>query len=295
MHQWVHDCIIIFFFNDTATTEIYTLHIVGSVRCVQETVSTQSTWVFNFISNLYFKRKSFIVYKCYKVVGKCAIQSVFFCFFHFYTTLGLFFVKINTGIHSRAFTESYPYTHFTTTYKWLFARYYAYKPSIFINYLFSLNHFIQFIFELITGKYLQLFAVRLVTQQSCLKPFNQSQSLIFNIFPRQNMNKCYFLYTYVWKTFLKILLFHFIQSLSISTSSISISSISLYSNGSLRSSLLHSIFQTLLLTSSPSLFLSHVLCVDTPVSYTHLTLPTICSVQISVVAVSLKKKIIMQS
>eukprot|EP00825_Cyclidium_porcatum_P031647 TRINITY_DN3354_c0_g1_i1.p6 TRINITY_DN3354_c0_g1~~TRINITY_DN3354_c0_g1_i1.p6 ORF type:complete len:102 (+),score=28.97 TRINITY_DN3354_c0_g1_i1:89-394(+) len=33
-----------FFFNDTATTEIYTLHIVGSVRCVQETVSTQSTW-----------------------------------------------------------------------------------------------------------------------------------------------------------------------------------------------------------------------------------------------------------
>eukprot|EP00825_Cyclidium_porcatum_P024283 TRINITY_DN26761_c0_g1_i1.p1 TRINITY_DN26761_c0_g1~~TRINITY_DN26761_c0_g1_i1.p1 ORF type:complete len:223 (-),score=12.22 TRINITY_DN26761_c0_g1_i1:333-1001(-) len=33
-----------FFFKDTATTEIYTLHIVGSVRCVQETVSTQSTW-----------------------------------------------------------------------------------------------------------------------------------------------------------------------------------------------------------------------------------------------------------
>eukprot|EP00825_Cyclidium_porcatum_P046092 TRINITY_DN7168_c0_g1_i3.p2 TRINITY_DN7168_c0_g1~~TRINITY_DN7168_c0_g1_i3.p2 ORF type:complete len:108 (-),score=17.51 TRINITY_DN7168_c0_g1_i3:598-921(-) len=28
---------IFFFFNDTATTEIYTLHIVGSVRCVQET------------------------------------------------------------------------------------------------------------------------------------------------------------------------------------------------------------------------------------------------------------------
>eukprot|EP00831_Metopus_contortus_P074923 TRINITY_DN68499_c0_g1_i1.p2 TRINITY_DN68499_c0_g1~~TRINITY_DN68499_c0_g1_i1.p2 ORF type:complete len:127 (+),score=30.20 TRINITY_DN68499_c0_g1_i1:98-478(+) len=34
-----------FFFNDTATTEIYTRSIVGSVRCVQETVSTQSTWV----------------------------------------------------------------------------------------------------------------------------------------------------------------------------------------------------------------------------------------------------------
>eukprot|EP00825_Cyclidium_porcatum_P003827 TRINITY_DN11775_c0_g1_i2.p1 TRINITY_DN11775_c0_g1~~TRINITY_DN11775_c0_g1_i2.p1 ORF type:complete len:339 (+),score=56.06 TRINITY_DN11775_c0_g1_i2:53-1069(+) len=28
---------VICFFNDTATTEIYTLHIVGSVRCVQET------------------------------------------------------------------------------------------------------------------------------------------------------------------------------------------------------------------------------------------------------------------
>eukprot|EP00831_Metopus_contortus_P009838 TRINITY_DN13798_c0_g1_i1.p2 TRINITY_DN13798_c0_g1~~TRINITY_DN13798_c0_g1_i1.p2 ORF type:complete len:118 (-),score=34.66 TRINITY_DN13798_c0_g1_i1:34-387(-) len=30
---------IFFFFNDTATTEIYTRSIVGSVRCVQETVS----------------------------------------------------------------------------------------------------------------------------------------------------------------------------------------------------------------------------------------------------------------
>eukprot|EP00825_Cyclidium_porcatum_P014488 TRINITY_DN17786_c0_g1_i1.p2 TRINITY_DN17786_c0_g1~~TRINITY_DN17786_c0_g1_i1.p2 ORF type:complete len:128 (+),score=17.37 TRINITY_DN17786_c0_g1_i1:7-390(+) len=29
--------VLIFFFNDTETTEIYTLHIVGSVRCVQET------------------------------------------------------------------------------------------------------------------------------------------------------------------------------------------------------------------------------------------------------------------
>eukprot|EP00825_Cyclidium_porcatum_P052024 TRINITY_DN9734_c0_g1_i1.p2 TRINITY_DN9734_c0_g1~~TRINITY_DN9734_c0_g1_i1.p2 ORF type:complete len:228 (+),score=18.24 TRINITY_DN9734_c0_g1_i1:63-746(+) len=28
---------LFFFFKDTATTEIYTLHIVGSVRCVQET------------------------------------------------------------------------------------------------------------------------------------------------------------------------------------------------------------------------------------------------------------------
>eukprot|EP00825_Cyclidium_porcatum_P044321 TRINITY_DN6480_c0_g1_i2.p2 TRINITY_DN6480_c0_g1~~TRINITY_DN6480_c0_g1_i2.p2 ORF type:complete len:100 (-),score=29.83 TRINITY_DN6480_c0_g1_i2:123-422(-) len=36
--------------------------------------------------------------------------------------------------------------------------------------------------------------------------------------------------------------------------------------------------------------ISELVCVTTPVSYTHLTLPTICSVQISVVAVSLKKK-----
>eukprot|EP00831_Metopus_contortus_P021739 TRINITY_DN19785_c0_g1_i2.p2 TRINITY_DN19785_c0_g1~~TRINITY_DN19785_c0_g1_i2.p2 ORF type:complete len:103 (+),score=16.78 TRINITY_DN19785_c0_g1_i2:34-342(+) len=31
--------VYIFFFNDTATTEIYTRSIVGSVRCVQETVN----------------------------------------------------------------------------------------------------------------------------------------------------------------------------------------------------------------------------------------------------------------
>eukprot|EP00825_Cyclidium_porcatum_P039004 TRINITY_DN4635_c0_g1_i1.p2 TRINITY_DN4635_c0_g1~~TRINITY_DN4635_c0_g1_i1.p2 ORF type:complete len:118 (-),score=19.02 TRINITY_DN4635_c0_g1_i1:1-354(-) len=33
----VSSVILFFFFKDTATTEIYTLHIVGSVRCVQET------------------------------------------------------------------------------------------------------------------------------------------------------------------------------------------------------------------------------------------------------------------
>eukprot|EP00831_Metopus_contortus_P071948 TRINITY_DN656_c0_g1_i4.p1 TRINITY_DN656_c0_g1~~TRINITY_DN656_c0_g1_i4.p1 ORF type:complete len:118 (+),score=30.99 TRINITY_DN656_c0_g1_i4:74-427(+) len=32
-------CVFFFFFNDTATTEIYTRSIVGSVRCVQETGS----------------------------------------------------------------------------------------------------------------------------------------------------------------------------------------------------------------------------------------------------------------
>eukprot|EP00828_Plagiopyla_frontata_P028536 TRINITY_DN368_c0_g2_i3.p1 TRINITY_DN368_c0_g2~~TRINITY_DN368_c0_g2_i3.p1 ORF type:complete len:180 (+),score=40.08 TRINITY_DN368_c0_g2_i3:3-542(+) len=55
-HQYVHiavtDCVLLnhfsmrsdqcifFFFNDTATTEIYTILFVGSVRCVQET----GTW-----------------------------------------------------------------------------------------------------------------------------------------------------------------------------------------------------------------------------------------------------------
>eukprot|EP00825_Cyclidium_porcatum_P029149 TRINITY_DN311_c0_g1_i4.p2 TRINITY_DN311_c0_g1~~TRINITY_DN311_c0_g1_i4.p2 ORF type:complete len:115 (+),score=10.21 TRINITY_DN311_c0_g1_i4:57-401(+) len=38
----ISDVFFFFFFNDTATTEIYTLHIVGSVRCVQETVIKQS-------------------------------------------------------------------------------------------------------------------------------------------------------------------------------------------------------------------------------------------------------------
>eukprot|EP00831_Metopus_contortus_P072907 TRINITY_DN66496_c0_g1_i1.p1 TRINITY_DN66496_c0_g1~~TRINITY_DN66496_c0_g1_i1.p1 ORF type:complete len:421 (+),score=66.86 TRINITY_DN66496_c0_g1_i1:78-1340(+) len=37
---------IFFFFNDTATTEIYTRSIVGSVRCVQETVTS------HFVANL---------------------------------------------------------------------------------------------------------------------------------------------------------------------------------------------------------------------------------------------------
>eukprot|EP00825_Cyclidium_porcatum_P026082 TRINITY_DN28160_c0_g1_i1.p1 TRINITY_DN28160_c0_g1~~TRINITY_DN28160_c0_g1_i1.p1 ORF type:complete len:198 (-),score=12.58 TRINITY_DN28160_c0_g1_i1:180-773(-) len=46
---------LFFFFNDTATTEIYTLHIVGSVRCVQETGtpptlgSTLLRWLFLII------------------------------------------------------------------------------------------------------------------------------------------------------------------------------------------------------------------------------------------------------
>eukprot|EP00831_Metopus_contortus_P014187 TRINITY_DN1585_c0_g1_i1.p2 TRINITY_DN1585_c0_g1~~TRINITY_DN1585_c0_g1_i1.p2 ORF type:complete len:134 (+),score=10.36 TRINITY_DN1585_c0_g1_i1:3-404(+) len=41
-----------FFFNDTATTEIYTRSIVGSVRCVQETV------IFVFLIYFFFWRES---------------------------------------------------------------------------------------------------------------------------------------------------------------------------------------------------------------------------------------------
>eukprot|EP00825_Cyclidium_porcatum_P014638 TRINITY_DN17920_c0_g1_i2.p1 TRINITY_DN17920_c0_g1~~TRINITY_DN17920_c0_g1_i2.p1 ORF type:complete len:166 (-),score=43.81 TRINITY_DN17920_c0_g1_i2:8-505(-) len=40
--NWQFYFLFFFFFNDTATTEIYTLHIVGSVRCVQETASEQT-------------------------------------------------------------------------------------------------------------------------------------------------------------------------------------------------------------------------------------------------------------
>jgi len=35
-HAYVYATLIVFFFNDTATTEIYTEKIVGSVRCVEE-------------------------------------------------------------------------------------------------------------------------------------------------------------------------------------------------------------------------------------------------------------------
>eukprot|EP00828_Plagiopyla_frontata_P011205 TRINITY_DN16171_c0_g1_i1.p3 TRINITY_DN16171_c0_g1~~TRINITY_DN16171_c0_g1_i1.p3 ORF type:complete len:113 (-),score=33.28 TRINITY_DN16171_c0_g1_i1:22-360(-) len=35
-------CLFIFFFNDTAPTEIYTILFVGSVRCVQETAEFQA-------------------------------------------------------------------------------------------------------------------------------------------------------------------------------------------------------------------------------------------------------------
>eukprot|EP00825_Cyclidium_porcatum_P034508 TRINITY_DN36298_c0_g1_i1.p1 TRINITY_DN36298_c0_g1~~TRINITY_DN36298_c0_g1_i1.p1 ORF type:complete len:219 (-),score=28.02 TRINITY_DN36298_c0_g1_i1:47-703(-) len=45
-----------FFFNDTATTEIYTLHIVGSVRCVQETEEQQ----LQLIKKLQLKNSTFI-------------------------------------------------------------------------------------------------------------------------------------------------------------------------------------------------------------------------------------------
>ena len=37
-------CGLIFFFNDTATTEIYTRSLVGSVRCVEETESGPGTF-----------------------------------------------------------------------------------------------------------------------------------------------------------------------------------------------------------------------------------------------------------
>ncbi len=43
-----------FFFNDTATTEIYTRRIVGSVRCVKETTCTHSNEI-NWRKKMSFK------------------------------------------------------------------------------------------------------------------------------------------------------------------------------------------------------------------------------------------------
>eukprot|EP00825_Cyclidium_porcatum_P044801 TRINITY_DN6657_c0_g3_i3.p3 TRINITY_DN6657_c0_g3~~TRINITY_DN6657_c0_g3_i3.p3 ORF type:complete len:121 (+),score=13.19 TRINITY_DN6657_c0_g3_i3:72-434(+) len=52
----------VFFFNDTATTEIYTLHIVGSVRCVQETVPTLFSFRWFFVSCIFFFLFRFLSY-----------------------------------------------------------------------------------------------------------------------------------------------------------------------------------------------------------------------------------------
>eukprot|EP00825_Cyclidium_porcatum_P041743 TRINITY_DN5547_c0_g1_i1.p2 TRINITY_DN5547_c0_g1~~TRINITY_DN5547_c0_g1_i1.p2 ORF type:complete len:127 (+),score=28.49 TRINITY_DN5547_c0_g1_i1:61-441(+) len=49
--QFVSIFFFFFFFNDTATTEIYTLHIVGSVRCVQETDAEYRGWLRLFNKN----------------------------------------------------------------------------------------------------------------------------------------------------------------------------------------------------------------------------------------------------
>eukprot|EP00825_Cyclidium_porcatum_P007830 TRINITY_DN1392_c0_g1_i2.p1 TRINITY_DN1392_c0_g1~~TRINITY_DN1392_c0_g1_i2.p1 ORF type:complete len:170 (+),score=55.30 TRINITY_DN1392_c0_g1_i2:97-606(+) len=56
-------CIIFFFFffNDTATTEIYTLHIVGSVRCVQETGIIAVTLMPSLKIDQHFKRNKYLV------------------------------------------------------------------------------------------------------------------------------------------------------------------------------------------------------------------------------------------
>eukprot|EP00825_Cyclidium_porcatum_P034866 TRINITY_DN3659_c0_g1_i1.p3 TRINITY_DN3659_c0_g1~~TRINITY_DN3659_c0_g1_i1.p3 ORF type:complete len:119 (+),score=26.64 TRINITY_DN3659_c0_g1_i1:69-425(+) len=59
--------IVFFFFNDTATTEIYTLHIVGSVRCVQETGYQRR--VHGHITNLF-------VFLLYITLGRSMIHPL---------------------------------------------------------------------------------------------------------------------------------------------------------------------------------------------------------------------------
>eukprot|EP00825_Cyclidium_porcatum_P004952 TRINITY_DN12364_c0_g1_i3.p4 TRINITY_DN12364_c0_g1~~TRINITY_DN12364_c0_g1_i3.p4 ORF type:complete len:122 (+),score=14.16 TRINITY_DN12364_c0_g1_i3:92-457(+) len=62
---------VFFFFNATATTEIYTLHIVGSVRCVQET--DPSLWG----SHISFPNST--VRHMYRQTYEMAPQAIFGC------------------------------------------------------------------------------------------------------------------------------------------------------------------------------------------------------------------------
>eukprot|EP00825_Cyclidium_porcatum_P018155 TRINITY_DN20778_c0_g1_i1.p5 TRINITY_DN20778_c0_g1~~TRINITY_DN20778_c0_g1_i1.p5 ORF type:complete len:102 (+),score=20.83 TRINITY_DN20778_c0_g1_i1:106-411(+) len=67
-----------FFFNNTATTEIYTLHIVGSVRCVQETdIIRLDQKKYAIFSQLYYSKASKIsvIYQ-YQFFGTKIIISV---------------------------------------------------------------------------------------------------------------------------------------------------------------------------------------------------------------------------
>eukprot|EP00825_Cyclidium_porcatum_P036225 TRINITY_DN38120_c0_g1_i1.p1 TRINITY_DN38120_c0_g1~~TRINITY_DN38120_c0_g1_i1.p1 ORF type:complete len:152 (-),score=16.33 TRINITY_DN38120_c0_g1_i1:33-488(-) len=83
---------LFFFFNETATTEIYTLHIVGSVRCVQETaiviiqLISFYRWIeekkiaeidlLQFLNLISMKRKFFLlVVSCFCIAGFAQSQE----------------------------------------------------------------------------------------------------------------------------------------------------------------------------------------------------------------------------
>eukprot|EP00825_Cyclidium_porcatum_P003223 TRINITY_DN11493_c0_g1_i2.p2 TRINITY_DN11493_c0_g1~~TRINITY_DN11493_c0_g1_i2.p2 ORF type:complete len:191 (-),score=7.36 TRINITY_DN11493_c0_g1_i2:205-777(-) len=80
--------VFFFFFNDTATTEIYTLHIVGSVRCVQETdiqaylikwfrPLTRETVNFLFLLICFFAESVFRVYfNCIFTTNKEVLYAI---------------------------------------------------------------------------------------------------------------------------------------------------------------------------------------------------------------------------
>eukprot|EP00825_Cyclidium_porcatum_P048878 TRINITY_DN8324_c0_g1_i1.p1 TRINITY_DN8324_c0_g1~~TRINITY_DN8324_c0_g1_i1.p1 ORF type:complete len:176 (+),score=30.67 TRINITY_DN8324_c0_g1_i1:61-588(+) len=79
---------IFFFFNVPATTEIYTLHIVGSVRCVQETVFQVPL---QYLTNSYQSTPFLFIFSDF---SSQFLSCVFFFFFrqYLYFLLSFFFL-----------------------------------------------------------------------------------------------------------------------------------------------------------------------------------------------------------
>eukprot|EP00825_Cyclidium_porcatum_P043831 TRINITY_DN6313_c0_g1_i3.p1 TRINITY_DN6313_c0_g1~~TRINITY_DN6313_c0_g1_i3.p1 ORF type:complete len:125 (-),score=34.16 TRINITY_DN6313_c0_g1_i3:32-406(-) len=84
-----------FFFNDTATTEIYTLHIVGSVRCVQETGigAILLGQLISAIFSIIFFGNIGIFYVTFCILG--ALLAGFYFVYHTMLVRGVFNVKID--------------------------------------------------------------------------------------------------------------------------------------------------------------------------------------------------------
>eukprot|EP00828_Plagiopyla_frontata_P044286 TRINITY_DN718_c0_g1_i4.p1 TRINITY_DN718_c0_g1~~TRINITY_DN718_c0_g1_i4.p1 ORF type:complete len:155 (-),score=22.37 TRINITY_DN718_c0_g1_i4:74-538(-) len=87
LHACFRVSVFFFFFNDTATTEIYTILFVGSVRCVQETginaeyMGAAAGFSFDFIrgeSNMYLaSTEEGSIHKCSKSYAEQYLESYF--------------------------------------------------------------------------------------------------------------------------------------------------------------------------------------------------------------------------